>query len=329
MLPSSHSSSSSSSSSLSSSAYNMDRLSVLDRQKALLQRHYHQQQSHSDHLNESHFWQNDASLIHRALSGPEITISNCNNIARVPVPKPDWQCNSSLPNREGNGSCSVKKRKAEFDVEDETKDGRVEVEEEKSEITTKAERETSANTSSKVSEVQKPDYIHVRARRGQATDSHSLAERARREKISKKMKCLQDLVPGCNKMTGKAEMLDEIINYVQSLQKQVEFLSMKLAAINPRLEFSIDNFLAKEISTYIESLQAAAATQFEANNSIFCQYNCGADTPMDQSPMLPQKAPTSSMPIPEMFLDSSSIPQLQQLSGWESDWPSLPHTGFH
>ncbi|CAH9095314.1 unnamed protein product [Cuscuta europaea] len=43
------------------------------------------------------------------------------------------------------------------------------------------------------------DYIHVRARRGQATDSHSLAERARREKISGRMKILQDIVPGCNK----------------------------------------------------------------------------------------------------------------------------------
>ncbi|GLT42066.1 hypothetical protein SLA2020_160880 [Shorea laevis] len=41
------------------------------------------------------------------------------------------------------------------------------------------------------------DYIHVRARRGQATDSHSLAERVRREKISERMKLLQDLVPGC------------------------------------------------------------------------------------------------------------------------------------
>lgn len=45
-------------------------------------------------------------------------------------------------------------------------------------------RETSAESSkenSKASEVQnqKPDYIHVRARRGQATDSHSLAERVR------------------------------------------------------------------------------------------------------------------------------------------------------
>lgn len=46
--------------------------------------------------------------------------------------------------------------------------------------TTNNNRETSADTSkenSKASEVQKPDYIHVRARRGQATDSHSLAER--------------------------------------------------------------------------------------------------------------------------------------------------------
>lgn len=44
----------------------------------------------------------------------------------------------------------------------------------------------------------------------------------RREKISERMKYLQDLVPGCNKITGKAGMLDEIINYVQSLQRQVE-----------------------------------------------------------------------------------------------------------
>nr|XP_027114119.1 transcription factor bHLH62-like [Coffea arabica] len=90
------------------------------------------------------------------------------------------------------------------------------------------------------------DYIHVRARRGQATDSHSLAERVRREKISERMKLLQDLVPGCNKVTGKALMLDEIINYVQSLQRQVEFLSMKLASVNPRLD-NMDNILSKDL----------------------------------------------------------------------------------
>ncbi|KAK7250480.1 hypothetical protein RIF29_32949 [Crotalaria pallida] len=92
----------------------------------------------------------------------------------------------------------------------------------------------------------KQDYIHVRARRGQATDSHSLAERARREKISERMKILQDLVPGCNKVIGKALVLDEIINYIQSLQRQVEFLSMKLEAVNTRLNSGIEAFPPKD-----------------------------------------------------------------------------------
>ncbi|XP_055810178.1 transcription factor BHLH094 isoform X2 [Solanum dulcamara] len=102
----------------------------------------------------------------------------------------------------------------------------------------------SAEQSAKPAEPKK-DYIHVRARRGQATDSHSLAERARREKISERMKVLQDIVPGCNKVIGKALVLDEIINYIQSLQHQVEFLSMKLEAVNSRTP-SIEGFQAKD-----------------------------------------------------------------------------------
>ncbi|KAF7095507.1 hypothetical protein CFC21_097661 [Triticum aestivum] len=85
-------------------------------------------------------------------------------------------------------------------------------------------------------------YIHVRARRGQATDSHSLAERVRRERISERMRLLQTLVPGCDKVTGKALVLDEIINYVQSLQNQVEFLSMRIASMSPVLYgFGLDS----------------------------------------------------------------------------------------
>ncbi|KAL0365531.1 UNVERIFIED_CONTAM: Transcription factor [Sesamum angustifolium] len=75
---------------------------------------------------------------------------------------------------------------------------------------------------SKASDVPKPDYIHVRARRGQATDSHSLAER---------------------------------------------FLSMKLAAINPRLDFDIDNYLAKEIfpacTSNLPTIGASAEMQIQ------------------------------------------------------------------
>ncbi|KAK9285464.1 hypothetical protein L1049_024657 [Liquidambar formosana] len=96
-------------------------------------------------------------------------------------------------------------------------------------------------------EASKEDYIHVRAKRGHATTSHSIAERLRRERITERMKYLQDIVPGCNKITGKAVMLDEIINYVQSLQRQVEFLSMKLATVYPEMNSDIEQILSKDI----------------------------------------------------------------------------------
>lgn len=114
---------------------------------------------------------------------------------------------------------SLKKRKLEFD-DVEVKSGK--------------QRDES---DSKPKKDPKADYIHVRARRGQATDSHSLAERARREKIKKKMQYLQDLVPGCNKITNKAAILDEIITYVQCLQREVEFLTVKLAASTTSVDF--------------------------------------------------------------------------------------------
>ncbi|XP_048132145.1 transcription factor bHLH62-like isoform X2 [Rhodamnia argentea] len=104
-----------------------------------------------------------------------------------------------------------------------------------------------ASEKDKQTKTEVKDYIHVRARRGQATDSHSLAERVRREKISERMKILQDLVPGCNKVTGKALMLDEIINYVQSLQHQVESLSMKLASVNTSPDYKVDALMSKEM----------------------------------------------------------------------------------
>ncbi|KAG0494463.1 hypothetical protein HPP92_005457 [Vanilla planifolia] len=67
---------------------------------------------------------------------------------------------------------------------------------------------------------------HVfRARRGQATDPHSIAERVRREKIAERMKNLQELVPNSNK-NDRASMLDEIIDYVKFLQLQVKVLSI-------------------------------------------------------------------------------------------------------
>ncbi|KAH6814331.1 BR enhanced expression 1 [Perilla frutescens var. frutescens] len=107
-------------------------------------------------------------------------------------------------------------------------------------------------------EEEKPrEVIHVRAKRGQATDSHSLAERVRRGKINERLRCLQDIVPGCYKTMGMAVMLDEIINYVQSLQNQVEFLSMKLTAASTFHDFN------EEDTDSMEAMQRANAI-FEA-----------------------------------------------------------------
>ncbi|XP_039004864.1 uncharacterized protein LOC120132103 [Hibiscus syriacus] len=80
----------------------------------------------------------------------------------------------------------------------------------------------------------------VRARRGQATDPHSIAERLRREKIADRMKNLQELVPNSNK-TDKASVLDEVIQYVKFLQLQVKVLSMcrlgAAAAVGPLVTY--------------------------------------------------------------------------------------------
>ncbi|CAI0464363.1 unnamed protein product [Linum tenue] len=154
----------------------------------------------------------------------------------------------------------------------------------------------------------KDSYIHVRARRGQATNSHSLAERVRREKISERMRLLQELVPGCNKITGKAVMLDEIINYVQSLQQQVEFLSMKLATVNPELNIDIERILSKDL------------LNSRGNNSSSLGFN-----PLTSGAHYPPGAFPPGMPVmPNMNPQFASMPQ----PGLDNELQSLLHMGF-
>ncbi|CAM6026277.1 unnamed protein product [Sphagnum balticum] len=186
----------------------------------------------------------------------------------------------------------------------------------------------------------KQDYIHVRARRGQATDSHSLAERVRREKISERMKFLQDLVPGCSKVTGKAVMLDEIINYVQSLQRQIEFLSMKLAAVNPGMDCTVNDFLCKQGSTapmmmgpntttmsyghhhpqsqqqQVHNLQTVGRSGLD-----FKPLESSAEASLGRTMSAPVISPLSSLGA---FGDNLS----QLSSGWEGELQSVVNMGF-
>nr|ABK24344.1 unknown [Picea sitchensis] len=183
---------------------------------------------------------------------------------------------------------------------------------ETSDSNSKKGKEKNSNVSQK-----DDNYIHVRARRGQATDSHSLAERVRREKINQRMKFLQDLVPTCNKVTGKAVMLDEIINYVQSLQHQVEFLSMKLATVNPKLDFNIDNFFAKEMSGSFSS-KGMSPTYFHLDQ-------------LKQASLQTVPSPGSDIPSTMSSVDSAEMfdgTNFQRQEGWDSELQNMYNMGL-
>ncbi|GMP34255.1 hypothetical protein CsSME_00007204 [Camellia sinensis var. sinensis] len=84
------------------------------------------------------------------------------------------------------------------------------------------------------------------------------------------MKLLQALVPGCDKVTGKALVLDEIISYVRSLQYQVEVLSMKLASVNPMFYdfgMELDAFMVPHEESPLPNVQQCNSAQFTTPNS--------------------------------------------------------------
>lgn len=63
------------------------------------------------------------------------------------------------------------------------------------------------------------------ARRNRAAEVHNLSERRRRDRINEKMKALQQLIPHSSK-TDKASMLEEAIEYLKSLQLQLQVMWM-------------------------------------------------------------------------------------------------------
>ncbi|KAH6785226.1 hypothetical protein C2S51_037681 [Perilla frutescens var. frutescens] len=62
-------------------------------------------------------------------------------------------------------------------------------------------------------------------RRSRVAEVHNQSERRRRDRINEKMKALQELIPHANK-ADKASMLDEAIEYMKSLQLQIQLMWM-------------------------------------------------------------------------------------------------------
>ncbi|XP_074589595.1 transcription factor bHLH128-like [Curcuma longa] len=69
----------------------------------------------------------------------------------------------------------------------------------------------------------------VRAKRGCATHPRSIAERERRNRISKRLHKLQDLVPSMDKQTSTSDMLELAIQYIKELRSQVQKLKQERA----------------------------------------------------------------------------------------------------
>ncbi|KAJ1393310.1 Myc-type, basic helix-loop-helix [Sesbania bispinosa] len=63
------------------------------------------------------------------------------------------------------------------------------------------------------------------SKRNRSAEVHNLSERRRRDRINEKMRALQELIPNCNK-ADKASMLDEAIEYLKTLQFQLQIMSM-------------------------------------------------------------------------------------------------------
>ncbi|KAG8489639.1 hypothetical protein CXB51_017625 [Gossypium anomalum] len=104
----------------------------------------------------------------------------------------------------------------------------------------------------------------VRARRGQATDPHSIAERLRRERIAERIRALQELVPSVNK-TDRAAMLDEIVDYVKFLRLQVK-VSLTLLPVFSHISYSYFCFTEYCVAAHVLTMSrlggAAAVAPF-------------------------------------------------------------------
>ncbi|KAL5215041.1 hypothetical protein ABZP36_004193 [Zizania latifolia] len=75
-------------------------------------------------------------------------------------------------------------------------------------------------------------------RRSRSAEFHNFSERRRRDRINEKLKALQELLPNCTK-TDKVSMLDEAIDYLKSLQLQLQMLVMgkgMAPAVPPELQ---------------------------------------------------------------------------------------------
>ncbi|KAK8272266.1 hypothetical protein V6Z12_D11G318600 [Gossypium hirsutum] len=133
-------------------------------------------------------------------------------------------------------------------------------------------------------------------KRSRAAEVHNLSERRRRDRINEKMHALQELIPNCNKV-DKASMLDEAIDYLKTLQLQVQIMSMRAGLSVPPMMLPT-------------GMQHMHATQMAYFSSMGFGMGLGANLPLYglHGQGLPMSMPGAPLfPIPGGHLMKSAI----------------------
>ncbi|TKY57177.1 Transcription factor PIF4 [Spatholobus suberectus] len=106
-----------------------------------------------------------------------------------------------------------------------------------------ASEEQSEATELKSADGNKASQRTGSSRRNRAAEVHNLSERRRRDRINEKMRVLQQLIPNSNK-TDKASMLEEAIEYLKSLQFQLQVMWMG-AGMTPVMFPGIQHYMSQ------------------------------------------------------------------------------------
>ncbi|KAK8636150.1 hypothetical protein V6N13_004858 [Hibiscus sabdariffa] len=156
------------------------------------------------------------------------------------------------------------------------------------------------------------------------TEVHSLSERKRRDKINKKMRALKELIPNCTKV-DKASMLDEAIEYLKTLQLQVQMMSMGNGVYMPPMMFPSPSTLQHINAQHLGGYSPMAVGM---GMGMQMGLGCGAP-PQFPTSLMPGAAPLTGIPEATLnmlglrsmshspFVSSagSFIPQLVQAPG--------------
>ncbi|XP_020588138.1 transcription factor PIF4-like isoform X2 [Phalaenopsis equestris] len=169
----------------------------------------------------------------------------------------------------------------------------------------------SEETEYESAEAKKPTQRLASGRKNRSSEVHNLSERRRRDKINEKMRALQELIPHCNK-SDKASMLDEAIEYLKSLQLQLQIMWMRngmAPMFLPNIQQYVNHHSMATISNPVQLPRAPSGVQSTTPETFVT----------NQPPACPLQGPNSinfstqihNFHLPEQYLSYLGLPQMQ------------------